>query len=89
MTDSSRICKAQGFCRRIFGYIQKEAEMKKLFKYLKVLVLTFLTCGLYGAYWILANMNEEPDKEEMNEAEQNARKAQNVFSLSWLHFMNR
>ncbi len=28
---------------------------------IKVLVLTILTFGLYGAYWIMSNLFKEPD----------------------------
>ncbi len=66
--------------------------MKVLLKYLKVVILSILTFGIYGAYWIFVNMMNEPDASddpELGDSEKAARHAQDTIALTWLNFINR
>lgn len=63
--------------------------MKTVLKALKVIVLTIVTFGLYGAYWIFINMFADDDVQDRDDSEQAARNAQDTITLTWLHFLNR
>lgn len=63
--------------------------MKTIGKTLKILILTILTGGIYGAYWIAVNLFREPDDPDMGDAEKQAGESQNTIALAWLHFINR
>ena len=63
--------------------------MEKAGKFAKVVILSILTFGIYGAYWIFININEAPDDSYMSGSEQNARNAQNIITLTWLNFTGK
>ena len=50
--------------------------MKKIAGFFKILFLTVITGGLYGAYWIVKNMGADDDSPELSEEERKARRAQ-------------
>ena len=63
--------------------------MKSVAGILKVLFLTVITGGIYGAYWLFINLYKQPDYPGMSESEKAAGEAQNTIALTWLHFINR
>ena len=63
--------------------------MKRIAVIAKVFLLTILTGGLYGAYWIFVNLYKQPEQEGLGEAEKAAGEARNTIALAWLHFINR
>ena len=63
--------------------------MKKILTVLKILFLTVITFGIYGAYWITVNLFNDANDPEINETEKNSREAQNIVTATVLHFLNR
>ena len=59
--------------------------MKKIAGFFKILFLTVITGGLYGAYWIVKNMGADDDSPELSEEERKARRAQNNMAAAGLH----
>lgn len=55
----------------------------------KVFLLTIITGGIYGAYWIFVNLYKQPEQEELGDTEKAAGEARNTIALVWLHFINR
>lgn len=52
--------------------------MAKILKFLKVVFLSVITGGLYGAYWLMKNLYDDPskDRETMTGSEKTADQAQ-------------
>ncbi len=63
--------------------------MKNVARIAKVFLLTILTGGLYGAYWIFINLFEQPEKEDLGDKEKAAGEARDTIALAWMHFINR
>lgn len=63
--------------------------MKTIVKFLKVCILTIVTGGLYGAYWIFTNITRVDENPDEGEIEKSAHEAQNTIAVTWLHFINR
>ena len=63
--------------------------MKKIAGFFKILFLTVITGGLYGAYWIVKNMGADDDSPELSEEERKARRAQNNMAAAGLQYFRR
>jgi len=63
--------------------------MKIIVKFLKIVFLTIITGGLYGAYWIFTNMYRQADYPGIGDSEKKAAEAQDTIALAWMHFINR
>ena len=63
--------------------------MNNLTKYIKVIFLTVITCGLYGAYWLLVNISKTDEDAGLTDSERAAQEAQRTLALTWLQYMNR
>lgn len=64
---------------------------KIIIKYLKIVILSIVTFGLYGAYWIFVNMMDNPETADpdTDDESRSKRRAQDTIALTWLHFLNR
>lgn len=62
---------------------------KRVFGFVKVLFLTVITCGLYGAFWIVKSMSADEDEPGLSEEERKARRAQNNMAAAGLQYFRR